>query len=195
MKTGFFAGTFDPVHIGHLRAALHIREEAGLDRLFFLPSGSPPNKSGSRIADSSQRLEMLRLAVKPWSFFGVSEFETVRTGPSFMCDTVKIMRDHYPDDDLFLLIGSDNLASLDTWKNWQEIFRVVSVISFKKSASDPWRTDHLAGFSEKVILSDAPVLEISSSEIRTRIKTGKSVDLLLPASVQNFINNNQLYLD
>lgn len=193
MKIGFFCGTFDPVHLGHLRVALHVFEEFNLDRLFFLPAGLPPNKAVNVISPSSLRLEMISLAIAPWPILGVSTVETDRVGLSYMVDTVKILKSQNPDSELFLLLGEDNLAVLNTWKEWKAILDEVSLIVFRKDCSSFTLHPDLNSFQSKIFRSSAPVLDISSTDIRNRIKTGKNTDLLLPDQVQNFIINNGLY--
>lgn len=193
MKIGFFCGTFDPVHTGHLRSALHIREEFNLDQVFFLPAGVPPNKAGNRISQSALRIEMLVFATRPWPFFGVSTVETDRDGLSFMAETVKILKKQHPGSELFLLLGEDNLAAFNTWKEWKTIFDVVNLIAFRKDCSSFNLPADLNPFQNKIFRSSAPVLEISSTDIRNRIKSGKNTDLLLPESVQNFIIKTGLY--
>ncbi|MBN8707679.1 MAG: nicotinate-nicotinamide nucleotide adenylyltransferase, partial [Bacteroidetes bacterium] len=128
-----------------------------------------------------------------WPFLGVSTIETERPGLSFMIDSVKIMKAQYPGSDLYLLMGDDNLATLSTWKNWETIFDFVEVIVFRKDCRSQVNQPFLEPFKNKIHNSSAPVLEISSTEIRTRVLKGMNTDLLLPEQVQRFILTNGLY--
>lgn len=193
MKIGFFCGTFDPVHNGHLRVAIHIREEFQLDKVFFLPAGVPPNKASKQITESKLRLDMLASAVDSWPFLDVSTIETDRPGLSYMIDSVGIMKEQFPGTDIYLLMGDDNLATFSSWKTWEAIFDFVQIIVFRKDCRLQENHSFLEPYKNKILNSTAPVLEISSTEIRNRILTGKNTDLLLPGKVQSFILTNGLY--
>jgi len=193
-RIGIFGGTFDPVHIGHLRVALHIFEEFNLNQIRFIPAGNPPNKINKIITDSSLRLKMIRDAIHPWSdHFIADDIEIRRDGASYMIETVDELKNNFPDSEFFLLLGNDNVIDLPNWKNWKKLLNEVCVISFKKDSTDFPLPEEMTEFKNRFMISKAPLFEISSTEIRNRISHKKNVDLLVTESVLRIIQTNNLY--
>ncbi len=193
-RIGIFGGTFDPVHIGHLRVALHIFEEFQLDQIRFIPAGNPPNKINKQITDSILRLEMLRSAVQPWKDqFIVDDIEIRRSGTSYMIETVSELKHNFPESDFFLLLGNDNVADLPNWKEWQKLLENVQIISFKKDPHLFPLPETMIEFKNRILISDSPLIEVSSTEIRNRILHKKNVDLLVTESVFGIIQSKKLY--
>ena len=185
-KIGIFGGTFDPPHIGHLIMAQRAYEQLSLDTVFFVPNNIPPHKQ-SPVASAKDRLNMLRLAVLPHSYFEVSECEIERGGVSFTVDTVLFFKEEFPGAEIFLLVGEDSARNFRSWKDYQSILSIVKVAWFPRltSASGDIPPDFL-----KI---EAEIIDISSSRIRKLIKEGNSVKYLVPDPVLNYIRIMNLY--
>lgn len=139
MQIGLFGGTFNPVHFGHLRTILEVRESFGLDRVYFIPSATPPHKTSEEIADALDRYRMLLLAVKNEKGFEVSDVELDRSGPSYSIDTVTHFQTSFPKETrLFMILGLDAFLEIDTWRAYQEFFdRVPIVVMTRPTAAPP----------------------------------------------------------
>lgn len=190
MRLGLFGGSFNPVHLGHLLVAQAAREEVGLDRVAFIPAAQSPFKPGVELAPANLRLRMLRLALAGRSFCEVDDQEIARGGVSFTIDTVRTYRQRNAGAELFYLIGADHVPQLSKWREAAELARLVEFIVIPRPGEvpvdppEPFRVRALRGFP----------LAVSSSQIRQRIKSGLSIDALVPAAVAEVIRNNRLYL-
>ena len=212
MRFGVFGGTFDPPHVGHLRAAEAARETLGLERVVFVPAGRPPHKTGDEITEARQRVEMLRSAIAGNDSFEISALELEREGPSFTVDTLGSLTELYPNRDWFFIIGSDAFADLPTWKDWKRLigeYRLLLLARPGYSAEDardviPQEFSHCV-FSPPfdaddprpsgVYLAEAPLLRVSASELRSRVREGHGVRYLVPEAVHQYIIQNRLYHD
>ena len=187
-RIGILGGTFNPVHIGHLTIAQMVHEQLELDKVIFVPSNLPPHKSSKRVVSSKDRCHMLRLAIKGNSRFDISDFEVKKRGKSFSIDTVSYLRDRYPrGTKLFFIIGSDLLEALHTWKRIDEILKIATFVAVNRP-----------GYKEKK--SKIPVksmttagLHTSSSYVRQRITSGKTVQYLVPDNILKYIKQKKLY--
>ncbi len=186
-RIGILGGTFNPIHIGHLMIAQMVLEKFGLDKVIFVPAYLPPHKSGRNLIAAEHRLRMVRLAVRGNRHFEVSPFEIAKGGKSYSVDTIRHLRQHYPGAKLFFIIGSDHIAKLHTWRNIQEVVRMVSFVAVYRP-----------GF--KTIRSKIPVrsmiisgVHTSSSDIRRRLGTAKTVKHLIPENVLRYIRKHKLY--
>jgi nicotinate-nucleotide adenylyltransferase len=190
---GLFGGTFDPIHIGHLIAAEEAREAAGLDRVVFVPCGIPPHKSSELISAGTVRLEMTRLAVQGNPGFEVSEFEVSRNEASFTIETVRHFSKRLGGDaELFLIVGADSVLEMSTWKNPAELLAesrpvVVSRPGFDLDRMEPRVRD-------RVLLVEGVSVNVSSTDIRARVASGRSVRYLVPPPVLSYIVQNKLYI-
>lgn len=193
MKTAWFCGTFDPVHLAHLQVASFILGEFSLDSVGFLPAGNPPNKLNQLVSPAETRLELLRLAIAHEPRFFVSTIETDRPGTSYMIDTIRLLKSTCREEPPVLMIGYDNLVSLSTWKAWQDVVTQARFIVFRKSDIPLSLPGFLKPWADHIWFSDAPLLEISSSEIRRRIRAGESVDFLLSDPVKSRIFEQHYY--
>ena len=187
MKIAILGGTFNPVHIGHLILAEEAREKLGLDKVIFVPTFLPPHKDNSDIAKATDRLSMIRLAIKTNKYFMVSDTEIKRNGRSYTIDTIKEFKERFSSDDLYFIIGSDLLKYLDEWKDLNEIIKLVRFIV----ATRP-------GFPlEKIpsYINTLPIraVDISAFEIRECVKENKSFHYLVPEGVFNYIRKRGLY--
>ena len=145
MKIGLFGGTFDPIHLGHLRAIKEVSERFGLSKTHLIPAALPPHKPNRDIATAKDRLEMIRLAVGSMAEFEISDIELNRSGPSYTIDTLKhFMAKTGATDQTYLIMGLDAFLEIDTWKAYLEIFKIVPVIIMARPAvwGWPYRNHH-----------------------------------------------------
>jgi nicotinate-nucleotide adenylyltransferase len=191
LKTGIFGGTFNPVHYGHLIAAVFIKEEFGLDEIIFVPDKYPVHKNLDFEVSAEQRIKMLELAVKDRPGFKISRIEIDRSGLSFTIVTLNEMKEEFPDKEFFLIVGVDSYYDLINWKNSRELISGNNIIVMKRGGKEPEK--NLYNYAKGIFFADNPVIEISSTMIRNRVLNGKSVDLLIPSEVSDFINIKRLY--
>ncbi|HEY3762845.1 MAG TPA: nicotinate-nucleotide adenylyltransferase [Verrucomicrobiae bacterium] len=190
MKVGIYGGTFDPVHLGHLQVAQAAIEELGLDRLFFVPAGQSPFKAENVITSSAVRLQLLRLALAGRTNCEIDEQEIRRGGTSYAIDTVRDYANRFSGAQLFYVIGADNISRLNEWKDAAALAGLVEFAAVPRPGSVP--APFPQPFRGRVL--KGPLVDISSSEIRERIKAGLPIGQLVPADVGEFIRNNGLYL-
>lgn len=217
---GLFGGTFNPVHLGHLRTASEVKEELNLDQIVLIPSALPPHKKPDQMASAPDRLEMLRIAVQDNPDFRVSDIELMRQGPSFTIDTVYHFKSLYQDNArLFFIIGSDAFLELTTWKSHIELLRLIPFVVMMRPVSGCNSTaSGLNIFREFVLqkispeyawsdtkncydhpslspiyICDVTPLDISSTRIRQLIHNHRSVRYLIPEKVEKFIQAKGLY--
>jgi len=189
-KIGLFGGSFDPVHLGHLLVAQAACEEAGLDRLYFIPAAQSPFKPGASPAPASERLRLLRLALAGGNRYEIDEQEVLRGGVSYSIDTVRDYARRFPDSKLFYLIGADHVGSLPKWRAEEELARLVEFIVIPRPGQPP--TEFAPPFQGRM-LKGFP-LGVSASEIRARARAGLPLDNLVPPAVAGAIRNYRLYL-
>ncbi|MCS7237330.1 MAG: nicotinate-nucleotide adenylyltransferase [Thermoguttaceae bacterium] len=200
MRLGVFGGTFDPVHWGHLLLAECCREQANLDEVWFIPASTPPHKRQRRLTDARFRVEMLELAVAGHPKFRVSKMEIERGGVSYTIDTLRALRQDYPDAQLFLILGADSIEELHTWRDAKEICQVALPLVARRPGHEiraaPEFVEQIGGERWQAILAAAvemPLVEISSSDIRRRVSAGKSIRYRVPRSVEEYIYAHGLY--
>ena len=192
VRVGLFGGTFDPIHIGHLIAAEEARERAGLDRVIFVPCGIPPHKRSERVSAGSVRLEMTRLATQSNPGFEVSEFEVSREGASFTIETVRhFSRQLGSGAELFLIVGADSLLEMYAWKDPAELLAEARPIVVSRPGFDLDRVE--PRLRERVLVVDGVSVGVSSTDIRARVASGRSIRYLVPPSVLSYIVDNRLY--
>ncbi len=189
-KTGLFFGSFNPVHTGHLILANYFAEHTGLDEIWFVVTPQNPLKKRKNLLADHQRLYMVRLAIEPYPKFKVSKVEFELQPPYYTVKTLSQLKDRYPDKDFVLLMGEDNLASLPKWYNYEEILsgNEIYVYPRRGAGPSPLKTHPSVHFFE-----EAPVVEISASQIRRDIKAGKNVRPLLPCEVFDYLTEMNFY--
>jgi nicotinate-nucleotide adenylyltransferase len=188
---GLFGGTFDPIHFGHLILAERAREEMALDAVLFVPANIPPHKRvGRRIAPPDCRIEMLRLATASNRSFCIEDHEIDREGISYTYDTLVYLRGLYPKAEFTLLIGADNARDFRTWYRPEEIVTMAKHGVWGRPGSE-LPAELMPGVPLRRI--DAPLIEISSTDIRERVAAGRSVRYLTPESVVEYIAQQGLY--
>lgn len=200
MRIGIFGGSFDPIHLGHLILAEQCREIARLDQVWFIPCAQQPLKDHQTIASDRQRCEMIELAIAGCDPFHLSKIEVERGGVSYMVDTLEQIHAQQPDDELFLLLGSDSLASFSRWKAPERICQLAIPIVVNRPQTEPIELSCLLEFADQERLnaiSEAQFasrwIDISSSEIRQRVADQQSLRYLLPRAVEKYIETQKLY--
>lgn len=195
MKIGVFGGTFDPIHYGHLRMAEFAREVARLDRVLFLPNYVSPFKTGGKVTPGALRAEMLHRATQDNPAFSVVTLEIDQPGPSYTVDTLRTLRMETPDAELFFLIGADALRGLPGWREPDALLDLAHFIAVTRPGT--LQADVLAtlpdAWERRILFMEMPGLDISSTDIRERAKTGRSLRYLTPPDVAAFIAERGLY--
>jgi nicotinate-nucleotide adenylyltransferase len=202
---GIFGGSFNPPHIGHLILAQRCRELLQLDKIIFIPAYIPPHKIHTNLINPNDRLKMIKLSIKGNPYFDYSDIEIKRKGKSFTYDTLIALQNKYVKSKLFLLIGMDNYNDFCSWKNYEDILNLCKVVVInrhiskgkisKNTSTNTVNSRHktLAG-NNNFIFIDTPIIDISSTEIRSRIKKGLSIKYYIAQSVEKFITKNKLYI-
>ena len=200
MRIGIYGGSFDPIHVGHLLVAETVREQVGLDRVLFIPAFQSPLKLDYPPIDGRSRLEMLQLALGANLAFAVDDRELTRGGISYTVDTLRELRSENPDAEWFLLMGADSLADLHRWKEPQAICSLAVPVVVARGGLPPPNLDCLLQFVDthridtiRRFVVNMPQLEISSQELRNRIRSNKSIRYQVPASVEAYIRTHALY--
>lgn len=195
MRLGIFGGTFNPIHLGHLLLAETARETSALDRVLFIPTQQPPHKRAKDLLPGALRLKLIQLAIRDHPAFVASDIELQRAGPSYSIETVKILHRRLPDATLMLLMGQDMLAV--PWLRWDELTRLCTIVIAPRPATvTRAHPAHGARGSHRprgLKWLPMPPLAIASSDIRARIKAGRSIRYLVPTAVARFIHAHQLY--
>lgn len=199
MKVGIMGGTFDPIHLGHLATAESVREIFQLDEILFIPAARPPHKTEKFVTPELHRLMMTFLATKSNEKFQVSPMEILRDGLSYTLETVNELHKKLGEStELFFIIGADSLQDLPTWYQSRELVNQCHFIATTR----PNVNVHLSElkkffgklFKEKIHPVTTPGIEISSTEIRRRVKEGLSIKYLVPEVVEEYIKKERLYL-
>lgn len=197
MRIGIFGGTFDPPHVGHLILASEALSQLSLDKILWVVTADPPHKQDQSISPVSDRLSMVRAALKGNPAFEISLVEIDRPGPHFALDTIKLLQQQFPDAELIYLIGADSLRDLPTWHKPDELIEKVDGLGVMPrpdidlDLSD--LTARFPGLSGKLIFIDTPLIEISSSQIRERAAASQPYRYFVPYDVYEFIEKKQLY--
>ena len=196
MKIGIFGGTFDPPHNGHLALAAAARDELGLDKVLWVPAADPPHKRGRRVSRAADRLALVRAAIAGQPGFEVSRVDLDRPGPHWSADTVALLAQQYPHDELVFVMGGDSLRDLPTWGRPQEIVDCCTLGVLRRPGSAvnlPKLEAVLPGITRKVRFIDEPPVAISAHDIRERARSGQSIAGLVPPRVAELIAERGLY--
>jgi len=182
-RIGLLGGTFDPIHYGHIAIAKNAIQQLKLDKFFLIPAGNPWQKS--EFTESKHRLEMVKKAVTDLEKVEVLEIEVSRPGPTYTYETLQVLHKKYPNCEFILILGSDAVAGLNTWKepNLVKTLARIYVVQRAGDFTQDWHFDHI----------QMPPIEISSTEIREKVKNNESISELAPKSVIEYISANGLY--
>ena len=191
-----FGGSFDPVHIGHIILARDIRERLNAQEVIFVPTAQAPLK-GKHRASASDRLNMLKLALEKEKYFTIEDYEIKRGGISYTVYTVEYLKQKYKDEELFLLLGSDSFLRFHMWKDPYKILEMVKLIVVdregKLNEAKEYIEKRFKSFKERILLFSIRRIDISSTEIRKRVKEGKSIYCMVPEKVEEYIRERKLY--
>ncbi len=192
MRLGILGGTFDPIHCGHLRMAEYCRKKLHLDKIYFIPAGNPPHKKPQVPYDL--RVQMLHIALKGKPYFEISELEKLEHARNYTYTyfTLLELRKKHPDDELFFLIGEDNVSEISTWFKADELFNLAQFIIISRPASSK-NISHDFPISKEITYLEMPKIDISSQCIRNLRSRGQSLSGMVPEKVEIFIKNNNLY--
>ncbi|MES3630141.1 MAG: nicotinate (nicotinamide) nucleotide adenylyltransferase [Longimonas sp.] len=191
MHVALFGGSFNPPHVAHLIVAEVARDQFSFDAVWWVPNATPPHKENSALAPAADRLAMTRAAIKGHDGFAVCDIEIERPGVSYTIDTVQALHEQHPDTTFSLLIGSDSLDTFHTWREPAAIAELVDLIVYKR----PGGLDAVAqpAFANQAHYVAAPMLEVSSTEIRQRCQSGRSIRYMVPEAVRQYVRAHGLY--
>lgn len=196
LRLGVLGGTFDPIHVGHLRIAEVLGEELSLDLILLIPAGVPPHKSSQPIATAAQRLHMAELAAAGNPRFQASSIDVDTPGRSFTVDLLARIRSSFPNTELFFLMGADSLRDLPTWNRPDQIITLARIAVADRPGVDVDKEhvfQRLPSLRGRLHMLSAPGMDVSSTYLRSRVATGKSIRYLTPESVRLFILEQSLY--
>lgn len=209
-KIGILGGTFNPIHIAHLIMAEYALEELNLDRILFMPSGNPPHKDKNLIISNDDRKAMIELAINSNEKFIFSDIELNRSGKIYTVDTLRILKETNPDNEYYFIMGEDSLLYFDKWKEPENIVKLANIVVARRNSgsSSNYDKSYLNDMDKKLLEKKAflekeynadiffltmPNIDISSTVIRDRIKSDKSINYLVPKEVLNYIKEKNLY--
>jgi len=213
-KIGLLGGTFNPVHLGHLRASVEVIEMLDLDKIYFIPAYLPPHKTNEGIASPTDRLRMLKLAINGNSLFEISDIELNRGGNSYTVDTLRYFTNAFPEFDSYFILGSELLSEIESWKDYKDLFRLSNIAVLKRPGyshdilsllplelRDDFRYykeyQNVALYRNKsskiLTLLKIDGLEISSTRIRDLVSENKSISYLVPSKVESYIRSRKVY--
>jgi nicotinate-nucleotide adenylyltransferase len=190
VKLGLMGGMFDPIHIGHLRAAEIVREALALDEVVFVPAGQPPHR-GQPAAAGLDRYAMVALATAAQRAFVPSDIEIAREGPSYTVETVARLRQGRPEVEVVLIVGSDNLPMIGDWREPERLLELCTIAVVERPGSAPAPAGRLP--AARLHRVEGTALPIASRDLRERIRAGRSVRHLVPDGVADYIEKRGLY--
>ena len=201
MRIGIFGGSFDPIHLGHLILAENCREQANLDQVWFMPCALSPHKSDGAHSTARQRVEMIELALSGHEAFVLSKLEIERGDVSYTVDTLTQIRETDPDAELFFLMGDDSLESFASWREPKKILELATPLVVNRPGSGNVDLSVLKNFVDedryqmfRSTTISSPRIEISSSQIREKVRAGKSIRFLVPRSVEKYVETQKLFV-
>lgn len=192
MKIGIMGGSFNPIHVGHAIIANYMMQNSGIDRLWLMVSPENPFKTGQAMASEYHRLRMTEMVSRHIDGVETSAFEFSMPRPSYTIDTLNALQAKFPDDEFYLIIGADNWAAFDRWRAHDEIIKKFHVIIYPRQGYDVVIPDEL---KERVSLVEAPLIEVSSSYIRSQLSQYKNMCFYLPEEIHEYIVRNKLYME
>ncbi|MBL7802329.1 MAG: nicotinate-nucleotide adenylyltransferase [Saprospiraceae bacterium] len=189
MKIGLFFGSFNPIHVGHLIIANHMATRTDLDKVWLVVSPHNPLKPKKSLARDHDRLHLVRLGIGDNPRIEASNVEFGLPKPSYTIDTLAFLKEKYPDREFALIMGGDNLATLDQWKNYEQLLASYDIYVYRRPGIEP------GPFAShpRVRICDAPLLDISATYIRECLRQGQSVRYLVPDAVYEYLESGSLY--
>lgn len=197
-KIGIMGGTFDPIHIGHLLIAEYARISFKLDKILFIPTGNPPHKKKKHITSDMHRYNMVLLATNSNENFLLSTIEMDREGVTYTIDTINALKSIYDNTDFYFIMGADSLLQIYSWKDYEKLLNMCKFIvakrpGYKDNKLDEVKSDLNLKYNSQIFIMEGPLLDISSSQIRERVKKGISITYLVPRAVEIYIYKHKLY--
>ncbi|HSJ52503.1 MAG TPA: nicotinate-nucleotide adenylyltransferase [Anaerolineae bacterium] len=196
-RIAVLGGTFDPIHHGHLVAAQEVLHHLDLDCVLFVPAGSPPHKPERPISPAHHRLRMVALAIGGQPAFALSRVDVDRPGPHYTVDSLALLHQQLgPAARLYFVVGSDSLAELPTWHRPDGILELADLVVVERpgvQANLETLEAHLPGLGKHLHRVAMPLLDISSTDLRARVREGRPISFLLPSAVETYIAENGLY--
>lgn len=190
-RIGVLGGTFDPIHLGHLVLAEQVKEKLRLERVIFIPSASPPHKTKRKLSLADDRFQMTKLALEGNPDFLISNIELKRGGASYTVDTLRELKKLYADSEIYFLTGSDVLDEIHTWKTPEQIYNLAKVVIAIRPGFDDFDPEN--HFAKKSIIMPITGVDVSSTQIRERVKKGQSIKYLVPPKVEEYIKKKKLF--
>ncbi len=199
MKIGIMGGTFDPIHKGHLMLGEYAYKQYGLDKVWFMPNGTPPHKDNAKIGTSAKnRMEMVELAIAGRDEFELQTYEILNQETNYSYKTMEHFVSLYPEDEFYFIIGADSLFAFETWRNPDRLVKTCTILAAyrdDKSTDDMMlQIEYLnKKYSADIRLLNTPNVDISSSEIRSMLQDAESICEMVPEAVYDYIKDNHLY--
>lgn len=199
MNIGVLGGTFDPIHFGHLGLAEEVKARLALDEILFVPTGRPWLKANTPISAAEHRVEMVRLAIADKPYFKLSAMEVERAGPSYTVDTIAELQARFgAGNKLFLILGRDSLTEFPYWREAARLIQMCHLVVASRPGYPYPDLNYLdsliPGISQRVTILDKPEIDISASDIRSRVAWGLSVSHLVPNLIEKYIEQHKLYI-
>ena len=188
MKIGLYFGSFNPIHIGHLLVATHIREAAQLDEIWFVVSPQNPFKQMNELADEQHRLEMVKLAIENVDYFKAIDIEFNLPKPSYTYITLKELTKQFPENKFHIIIGEDNVAKFKDWKEADWIINKFDLLVYER------KTENIKYNMSNLKFFNLPLFDISSTEIRNRIRNNQSIKYFVTENVEQYITFHKLFM-
>ena len=188
MNIGLYFGSFNPIHIGHLIIGNHVLNETPINKVWFIVSPQNPFKESKTLLNEFDRLHLVRLATQDDNRIKCSDIEFNLPKPSYTSNTLTFLCEKYPEHQFSLIMGSDSYQNLDKWKNYESIVNNYPVYVYKREGHEIKRT-----FSKEPVILDAPIIQISASQIRDYIRSAKSIRYLVPEIVREEIESRKFY--
>ncbi|MDK8306119.1 nicotinate-nucleotide adenylyltransferase [Corynebacterium imitans] len=192
-RIGIMGGTFDPIHHGHLVAASEVADRFDLDEVLFVPTGNPWQKADREITAAEDRYLMSVVATASNPRFSVSRVDIDRGGPTYTLDTLRDLREQFPDAKLFFITGADALSSIMSWRHWEEMFELAEFVGVTRPGYELTEEMFPEEIQRRVHLIEIPAMAISSTDCRKRAQEGRPVWYLVPDGVVQYIAKNRLY--
>lgn len=198
-KIGIFGGTFNPIHLGHIRLGQLVLEEIKLDKILFIPDNTPPHKSNKELASGTDRLEMINISLKDHKNMESSDIELRREGKSYTFETLLELKKQNPDDELYLITGADMFLTLDKWREPETIFETANIIGVPRVDSDFEKMEEYAEnvikpMGAKVFMLSQTVFDTASSTyVRDNIDDYQKIKDMITPEVYKYITENDLY--
>lgn len=198
-RMGIMGGTFDPIHYGHLAAAEEAWAKLSLDQVVFVVANIPPHKIGEEITPAKHRYAMVELAIASNPHFFISRVDLDRPGPSYSVDTVRLLKQGWgPDSEIFFIMGMDSLMEIDAWHEPDQLIRLCRLVAVERPGFQPdleALEAKVPGIAARTVMIDMPAVDISSSDLRRRVREGLPIKYQVPPEVEEYIHGHGLYLE